>query len=89
MTILDKSKPIGVVMDRTGSDDEAQELVSDFTTRNKPVLDALVDVIGKAAAAGDADSLMLWRTTLRGLAGDVDAILLRDKVVVQPDQVRQ
>jgi hypothetical protein len=89
MTIIDKSKPIGVVMDRTGNDAEAQELVHDFTSKAKPALDLLVDHIGKAAAEGDGNTLSLWAITLRGLLLDIERLLTEHKVGVVPDATVQ
>jgi hypothetical protein len=85
MSILDRSKPIGLVVERQGSDAEAQELVHDFTSKAKPALDMLVEHIGKAAAAGDGTTLSLWAISLKGLLLDIERLLTEHKVGVVPD----
>ena len=88
MTILDKSQPIGMVVNRTGSDAEAAELVSTFTAAARPALDILMEHLLRATADADGDSLSLWLVTLRGLCLDLERLLTERKVGVQPDVVQ-
>jgi hypothetical protein len=85
MTATTGDGPIGWVLDSPGEQTEAEAITKSFLDSNRELIDRLVDTIGAAAAEGDGDSLMLWLTTLRGLAGDVERILTERMVGVVTD----